>query len=171
MDAAIPNQIGPEVFNFAPSGRVAQIFRNLRHGWDTVNNTWNQWVLGYGPARQRNLLASIGIDASNWRLLLICLLVAIILLLGAISIWLIRNTPSPDPVVKNYTRFCTKLARRGLSRRAHEGPYDFAERACRRFPELAKSVRNVTRLYVDIRYAGSSHNIKIFEKTVSAFRP
>ena len=65
MDAAIPNQIGPEVFNFAPSGRVAQIFRNLRHGWDTVNNTWNQWVLGYGPARQRSLLASVGIDAAN----------------------------------------------------------------------------------------------------------
>ncbi len=171
MDAAIPSQIGPEVFNFSPSGRIAQIFRNLRHGWDTVNNTWNQWVLGYGPARQQSLLAGIGIDASSWRLLLICLLAAIILLLGAVSIWLIRNAPSPDPVVRIYQRFCAKLARAGMSRRANEGPRDFAERVSQRFPELAQTVQSVTRLYVGIRYAESSRDIKRLEKAVSAFRP
>ena len=171
MDAAIPAPIGPEVFNFAPSGRIAQIFRNLRHGWDMVNNTWNQWVLGYGPARQRSLLANIGIDASNWRLLLICLLSATTLALGAIAIWLIRNAPSVDPVVKIYARFCAKLARNGMSRRAHEGPHDFAARVAQRFPELADTVRNVTRLYVGIRYAESSQDIKRFEKSVLGFRP
>ena len=129
MDAAIPNQIGPEVFNFAPSGRLAQIFRNLRHGWDTVNNTWNEWVLGYGPARQRSLLARVGLDASDWRSLLYSLLGAIVALLGGVTFWLIRNAPSPDPVVKAYQRFCAKLDRAGIRRRPSEGPRAFARRA------------------------------------------
>mgnify|MGYP000550092110 CR=1 FL=1 len=28
--------------------------------WDAANNGWNQWVLGYNPQRQRDLLASLG---------------------------------------------------------------------------------------------------------------
>ena len=137
IDTALPNQIGPEVFNFAPSGRLGRLFRNLRYGWDTVNNTWNQWVLGYGPARQQSLLEKFGIDATNWRSLLLWLLTAIIFLLALVSVWLIRAAPTPDPVVKLYQRFCTKLARVGLRRRAHEGPHDFANRvktASRKLP-------------------------------------
>src|SRR6185369_380651 len=26
--------------------------RNVRHRWDALSNTWNQWVLGYNPDRQ-----------------------------------------------------------------------------------------------------------------------
>ena len=171
MDATIPNPIGPEVFNFAPSGRVAQIFRHLRHGWDTVNNSWNQWVLGYGPARQRTLLQKLGLDASNWRNLLVTILGAIAIVLGAVAFWLIRNAPSPDPVVKIYQTFCAKLARAGISRRPHEGPHDFAHRVGNRFPDISETVEAVTRLYVGIRYAESNHDLKQFDKAVSTFRP
>ena len=171
MDAAIPHQIGPEVFNFAPSGRLAQIFRNLRHGWDTVNNTWNQWVLGYGPARQRSLLAKVGLDASDWRSLLFSLLGAIVALLGGITIWLMRNTPSSDPVVRAYQRFCGKLDRVGMRRRPSEGPRAFARRSRARFPDLADTVEAITRLYIAIRYEESSADIKRLERAVSAFKP
>ena len=171
MDATIPNPIGPEVFQFTPGARMAQIFANLRHGWDTMNNTWNQWVLGYGPARQRSLLASFGLDASDWRTLALWLLAAITIILGAVAIWLLRTAPTTDPVIKIYHRFCAKLARAGMTRRAGEGPRDFSHRVGNRFPEIAETVEAVTSLYVRIRYAESSNDIKTFKKAVSAFSP
>ena len=34
--------------------------RDLRYRWDAVTNAWNQWVLGYNPERQRELLRRLG---------------------------------------------------------------------------------------------------------------
>ncbi len=40
--------------------------RQLRLTWDLMANTWNQWVLGYTPERQRLLLSRVGIDDATW---------------------------------------------------------------------------------------------------------
>ena len=43
--------------------------RQLRLTWDLMANTWNQWVLGYTPERQRLLLSRVGIDDATWHTL------------------------------------------------------------------------------------------------------
>jgi hypothetical protein len=51
-----------------------------------------------------------------------------------------------------YIAFCDKLRQRGLMRDAAEGPLAYAERVGRARPDLERSVRDFTGLYVDLRY-------------------
>ena len=41
--------------------------RTLVFRWEAVNNVWNQYVLGYNPQRQRELLSRLGLPETDWR--------------------------------------------------------------------------------------------------------
>jgi transglutaminase-like putative cysteine protease len=171
MDATLPRSIGPAVLGLEATGSLAELFRNLRHGWDTVNNSWNLWVLGYGPDRQQELLAKIGLNAGDWRRLLLALVAVLCVGLGTVALWLTRTRHSQDRVSRAYGRFCNKLGRSGLARREAEGPRDYAARVCMSRPELEDKVREVSERYVRLRYANTTSDIGGFEKAVSGFKP
>lgn len=119
----------------------------LRHGWNTV-------ILGFNAARQRSLLLSLGVDASDWREVGLALLAAFGLALAA-TLWLVLrggNRPA-DPLVAAWLRFCARLARRGVVRAPHEAPLAYGERAARALPPLAEDLRRLSRDYSDQRYA------------------
>ena len=40
--------------------------RALRFNWEALANYWNQWVLGYNPDRQRELLSRLGMPSPSW---------------------------------------------------------------------------------------------------------
>ena len=65
MDATLTRSIGPAVLGLEATGSLAKLFRNLRHGWDTVYNSWDQGVPGYGADRQQEFLAQIGLIAGD----------------------------------------------------------------------------------------------------------
>jgi transglutaminase-like putative cysteine protease len=127
--------------------------RNLALGWDYMNNAWNEWVLAYGPDRQREFLSSLGFGPVDWRGMTIAMVIG----LGLVSLVIVglqrwQQRRRQDPVARAYQRFCTKLARRGLVREATEGPLDFTERVAGQRPELATRVRLIGRLYARLRY-------------------
>lgn len=171
MNAILPAPIGPAAFGLETNESIASLFRGFRHGWDSINNTWNQWVLGYGPARQKEFLAGVGLDATNWKTLGASLLACIIVIMLAVALWLIRRRPAADPLVRAYARFCKKVARLGIKRRPAEGPSAYAERVCGLHPGLSGSVRRITDLYVDIRYAEAGGDVRDLRKAVATFRP
>ena len=41
----------------------------LAMSWDSLNNSWNEWVLAYGPDRQKEFLSGLGFGAVDWLLL------------------------------------------------------------------------------------------------------
>lgn len=130
------------------------LLRNLRLSWDFVANTWNHWVLGYTPERQRWLLSNVGIDNATWQKLtaiLFCLAGAIV---AVFTFLVLRQLKSRvrDPVKAAYLRFCEKLSRKGLPRAPAEGPVDFARRVESARPDLSPAVAAITRLYVALRY-------------------
>jgi protein-glutamine gamma-glutamyltransferase len=137
----------------------AEFLRQLRLTWDYVANTWNQWVLGYTPERQRWLLSNVGVDDATWEKLaaiLFCLAGAIVAMLTALALRQLRSRVR-DPVKIAYLKFCDKLRRRGLPRAAAEGPVDYALRIRELRPELTLAVDGITTLYVALRYgAGKS---------------
>ena len=45
----------------------SELLRDLRNRWDAANNTWNQWVLGYNPQRQREVLSKLGLSEPDRR--------------------------------------------------------------------------------------------------------
>jgi transglutaminase-like putative cysteine protease len=138
--------------------------RQLRLSWDFMANTWNQWVLGYTPERQRWLLENVGMDNATWQKMaavLFCLAGVIVVIFTAIAMRQLKERVR-DPVKIAYLRFCDKLRRRGLPRDPAEGPADYARRVRELRPDLTTPVAAITRLYIALRYGT--------EKSVDALR-
>ncbi len=172
MDAAIPPTMGPAGLDLPSGGPLWETWRRWRYGIDAIKTGWNEWVLGYGPRRQYQLLAMLGVDAGDLRALSMGMLAVVGVMLGILALWLARRVPLPvDPTARVYRRFCAKLARAGVARRAYEGPLDFAARAVFARPQLREPVERITDMYVALRYAGKNSPMGEFKRAVSAFRP
>jgi protein-glutamine gamma-glutamyltransferase len=151
------------------------LLRELRFSWDSLANTWNQWVLGYTPERQRALLTRAGLDDSTWRALAMLLLagtsaIGVLLILLTVRRLRVRVV---DPVRLAYMAFCGKLTSRGLERHDAEGPFSYAERVSRARPDLESVVRRFIRLYVELRYGqecGKQHVMRL-QRLVRSFKP
>jgi hypothetical protein len=135
-----------------------EFLRQARLTLDYMANTWNQWVLGYTPERQRSLLANVGMDDATWEKLTAILFVLAGIIVAIFTALALRQMKSRvrDPVKIAYLKFCDKLRRKGLSRAPAEGPVDYARRVERQRPELAPAVEAITRLYVALRYGAES---------------
>ncbi|HET9405149.1 MAG TPA: DUF3488 and transglutaminase-like domain-containing protein [Burkholderiales bacterium] len=135
-----------------------EVLRKLRLSWDYMATAWNQWVLGYTPERQLQLMSRIGIDNATWQKLTAILLVlggVIVAVFVALTLRELKGWVR-DPVKAAYLRFCEKLRRKGLPRSPSEGPADYARRVETARPELTSAVASITRLYIALRYATES---------------
>ncbi len=147
----------------------------LRMTWDTLNNDWNQWVLGYGQERQYDLLSRLGFEMASWKELGVGLVAgvgALLLAFSGLMLW--RRAPlGADPAAAIYQRYCRKLARAGIIRQPNEGPADFAQRTAMLRPDLALSATSISELYIALRYAPHPNpsDLRQFGKRVRAFKP
>jgi len=126
--------------------------RNLRDRWEFLNNAWNQWVLGYDQDRQRELLRRIGLRQSDWIALAGALLTITSVLFAALLWWAHRQSPTRDPLTRQWARFERRLGRAGVRRLPSEGPADYAMRAIRVFPECSDQIQRIARSYASLRY-------------------
>jgi transglutaminase-like putative cysteine protease len=124
----------------------------LRHNWEAVANTWNQWVLGYNMDRQRDFLAHIGMHSPNLEKLVNAMLWSIGLALGIVVFFMLRNARPREPATVLWQRFCRRVAQRGVARAPHEGPADYVERVSRKFPEVRDEASAVANAYIALRY-------------------
>jgi hypothetical protein len=152
-----------------------RVLRRMRLTWDSVANTWNQWVLGYTAERQRTLLSRVGLDDATWRTLAGLLLAAtglIVLVLALVTLRRLRVRVH-DPVSRAYFAFCAKLARRGLARDAAEGPLTYADRVTKLRPDLDTAVGDFVALYVALRYGDEpgEDNVGRLRRLARDFQP
>ena len=135
------------------------ILRLIRFSWDSVNNQWNQWVIGYNTERQRDFLSQLGIDNADWRNVAVWLLIGCLAVGGSVSLLVLARMRAsrPDPAVAAYRIFVSKLRKAGLERALHEGPLDFLARVETKRPALADPARRITQLYVELRYAADGN--------------
>ena len=126
--------------------------------WDALDSVWNEWVLSYGPERQREFLTRLGLDDPDWRNLVLILTFIVALSMSAFTIWLAWHyrPASMDEAGRVYRRVCRRLAATGVVRHPWEGPTAYAERIADGHPELAPLVSDFTRTYVSVRYRGGS---------------
>lgn len=153
---------------------LSQALFKMRHGWDALNNGWNQWVLGFDQARQARVLRALGLQDQSWRRLITLMVALLATLLGLIAlILLLRRPRQRDPVLRLYQRFCQRLERSSLARRPDEGPRTFAARVIKNRPELDKSVSEITALYEALRYGRNADEEQLAElkRQVAEFRP
>ncbi len=141
----------------------------FRQRWEAVNNFWNQWVLGYDPARQRMFLEQMGFSDPNWRSMMFALMGLSAILLALFTLWALRRSMRLDPVERDWLRFCRWLAKRGIAREAWEGPLAFSARVrthCLARPDaenrrLARLTHHIALHYSLARYGDSRSRVNL----------
>jgi transglutaminase-like putative cysteine protease len=143
----------PARFQIGEDSLFSRGWRRLRYSLDAVNNSWDQWVLSYGPELQRKVLAALGFSQPSWKnMTLMLVLLASTFLLGIAGWLLIKKPVTSDPVLRTYQRFCERVARLGIRRQPSEGPRDFSHRIVTARPELKRQVDWITEAFILLRY-------------------
>jgi transglutaminase-like putative cysteine protease len=148
--------------------------RQLRQSWDFVDNTWNQWVLGYDFQRQQQLLSRLSPSLASLKGMLWTLLAGVAAILAGLAWSIFRPAPAgpADEIEQHYQRFLDRLSLVGLSRGRSEGPADFARRATRNRPDLGPEINTVTGLYIGLRYGSSDKSaLSGLKRAAAAFKP
>ncbi len=162
----------PEFQQHFREGAMSPLWQRLRYGLDALDNGWTQWVLGYGPQLQQQLLSRWGMD--SWGAKALGMLLALVAVIAVLALYLrLRQGERADPVRRAYGRFCRKLARRGIIRRQSEGPRDFADRVMRERPDLAPQVGLICGLYIALRYGrdGAGRQLLELRRQIRRFSP
>ncbi len=158
--AAVPVRVELGITAAAPAGATLPLLmrtnlnwlKGLRNNWEALTNQWNQWVLGYNPDRQREMLSWLGVPQPSWQTMTVMLFWSVAGVLLLTALWLLRGIRREDTAQRAWLRFCDKLAREGLARERAEGPLDYANRVARALPARENAVRAIASLYVDQRY-------------------
>ncbi len=149
--------------------------RDLIFYLDAIDNQWKQWVIGYDDRLQQQLMQSIFNQRMSFQDMILMMVTGFALILGILMLVIIKpwKRKLTDPVSRIYAQFCHKLAKAGVTRQAHEGPVDFAERAIQQFPQQKDSISLITRLYTRLRYERHSlpKQLEQFRKHTREFRP
>lgn len=124
---AAPSGIGG-LIGLAHDNLFARAFRKARYRWDAIENSWNQWVLGYNNEAQRDLFSRLGLPDANWRDLMFSALASVAVLSLGMTARLLMKPASRDPWLRRFHALEVKLAKRGLEREAHEGPAQWRSR-------------------------------------------
>ncbi len=179
--AVAANRIEEGLASALPAGEPLPLFlretapwmRQLRLGWDALNNRWNQYVLGFDQERQIALFAGLGFGILSWERLALYLLVGVGAVVGLLAALSLRpRHAATDAAQAAYLALCAKLARAGLARAAHEGPLDFARRVAVARPDLGAPVRAMIELYVAARYGtGDEAALEELVQGVRRFKP
>ncbi len=166
IEASLPDEVASSFYTIHPW------FGDIRDSWDALNTGWDKWVLAYGPELQEHFYKKVGLDYGDWLQLALVLGGCIVLTLGLFWVYLLweRRRPAATPVLRDYARFCARLAKLGFRREAHEGPLDFGMRVARARPDLERDVLTITDRYIELRYLDEGDG-RQFNKLVRAFRP
>src|SRR5690606_5497213 len=142
----------------------------LRLRWEGFNYLWSRWVVGYDTNTQSAFLDRWLGGADVWRLALF-VLVSGGVVIGTLVLAVVwgQRRKYRYPADRYYLRFCKKLARFGIPRRAGEGPRDYARRVIQQRPDLVSPVNRVTELYELASYAGNNAALGDLKRAVINF--
>ncbi|WP_294266131.1 DUF3488 and transglutaminase-like domain-containing protein [Propionivibrio sp.] len=150
----------------------SELLRDLRNRWDAANNTWNQWVLGYNPQRQREVLSRLGLNEPDWRNMTAALATLCGIALLLVTWWTLHQRTTTPPAQRAWQRFCKRLARLGIVRAAWEGPLDFASRVARERPELAALTSEAASHFADLHYGtGKAEQLQKLRECTRRLKP
>jgi hypothetical protein len=135
-------------------GFAAQYIAPALDAGDYMRKLWNDVVIGFNAARQKQLLRPFGLkEAEDGELVVAFALGALLAL--AFTLWLLlrQHRDASDPTVLAWRRFARHLGNAtGLVRAPHEPPLTYANRIAQAVPAAADSVLALSRGYAGWRY-------------------
>lgn len=130
----------------------ADWLRDLRNRWEAANNAWNQWVLGYNPQRQREVLSRLGMGDPDWRDMAAALAALSAAALALVAVWTLYRRRTTSAAQRAWQRFCGQLERHGIARAGWEGPLAFAGRVARERAEFGALAKEAAGHFADLHY-------------------
>ena len=147
--------------------------QGLGNRWDIVNRWWDQAVTGFDALRQRSLLTPFGIRDTDTTTLGVLLAIGTTLFIAIGLAWALLRRQSRDPLREALRELEHKLARRRVLRRVGEGPQHFLSRAARALPSQREELMELTKRYLDLRYAHAEpppESVHAFRRAVRDFQ-
>jgi protein-glutamine gamma-glutamyltransferase len=130
----------PSLMAGALSSLSPELLARLREGWETMNNRWNQWVLGYSRGAQFDLLRNLGMQTPGWEDLVLLLVASLSGLAAFAALWAWRDRNVVDPWTRQMEKVRAALRSAGLPCAAHEAPRALALRVQVRFGDTAQGL-------------------------------
>jgi transglutaminase-like putative cysteine protease len=152
------------------------LFKNVAFLYDSFQNNWNQWVIGFNQEKQNELLKSLGFEDITYSSLIILLVICLTITCAIISWFLLTHkTVELDIIQHHYNLFCLKLKRHGLQRHLNEGPVDFENRIYseRILPTNTKiDMAFIFKAYRTLHYGNQKNNsmLKHYIKKIKNFK-
>ncbi len=173
--ASAVNALGAEHGSMLSSLIDLAVLRQWRFSFDSLANTWNQWVLNYDRGRQQALLSRLGLRRASAGELLGALAGVLGLLVAAMALHAVRPRTQRDPVERAYDIFCERIAALGSPRQRDET----ATRYLRRIDRLLEPIdvgraREIVATYNRLRYdpvSSTPEHIRHFQRMVRDFKP
>ena len=153
-DAARLHSSSTTALNLIEYDWLSSAVRRARFAWDMVNNSWNQWVIGYTKQKQKSFFKSLGIPEITWKGLSYLLFIFTSLFILIISINLILSQRIKKKKIDQlYLKFLKKFRKYKIYKQVNEGAYDFAKRITKLFPDNKTELFIIAKLYNHIRYS------------------
>jgi hypothetical protein len=153
--------------------RLSRWFSDSAQAWQAVNAWWQDQFVDFNASKQLALLGRIGFKVRDYQTLIA------LLALGGAS-WLsflawrgrgLADGKPRDALGRSWRRLEHCLRRRISVRAPHEGPVAYGERLAAERPELAATVRLLTREYAQLRYGRDCDQAALqrFDRAVRRF--
>jgi len=146
----------------ASRGNAAALFgearwlRGLRDAWEAAGGWWQEQVVGFNRAKQRDLLEKLGLGRLDYGALALLLTAGGALWALLLLALLARRTAPPrrDPLARLWDGFLALLGRHGIAVADHDGPDAIRRRAQRELPQAAGDIDVFAAEYARLRYGG-----------------
>ena len=141
--------------------------KRLNLGIDSLNNSWNQWILGYSQQRQEELLARFMGSKPDWSDLALWMTLSLAILIGIMALFTLKRERENDPVIRAWQQFLKKMNHAGVTKRPNEGPLDFINRSSVNLSEQAITIQKIGAQYLRLRYGkATSEELNEFKENI-----
>lgn len=146
------------------------LLRKAFLNFDSINNSWNQWVLGYDDKKQLEFLNQLTGKKLGLSDLVFWMTGAIVLVMLATSYFLFRQTKAKlNGAQQLYQQYLRKLKRANLQPNMGEGALDFADRAVQQLPNYYYQISQIANSYNALQYSQTAQPdvLKQLEQLIS----
>lgn len=124
--------------------------------WDSVNNGWNQWVLGYDDKKQLDFLKKLTGQNINFQDMLFWMVGMTALMMSVTLVFLLKqNKAKLNPTQRLYAQYLNQMKRFGLVQHSSETSIDFAQRAAISLPSQKQLIIEIAQRYNVLMYSAS----------------
>lgn len=146
------------------TGDLGKLWRRSQVIFDEVEAAWIGFLIRFDLARQREILALLGMDEVLFRALPVFLLLSLALVLALLYFFEARRTESLPTEEILYRELVKLLERFEVEKMPFEGPLALMRRVESHSPELAEEVRPILEKLIELRFSKAQRSAQDYRE-------